>query len=316
MQLPLTGAGVVDMVITESRRVRHRPRGRRHDAHELAPDVTLDDIKAKTEAQAQGRQYDQAINLLCGTYAPRMNNVEKREPMEVGIPRADLLDAVLAHENGGMRIVEELPARCGNSAMTSLATSASRCVATARRSPVKQRRCTRLPSFLARSMVFAFSRMRCHAQKSQTIGHVSYQALRSSPLSVEPSVAGRVKLRMLVGSSPIRWCQPRALPTFHRVIKSVRGRQCRRVRLPLSKCRQRRSVVRFRRERSMSRSAVSTSSDMVRPCRAASRLSSAMTVSSILRVVFIWKAISPIWSYGKSSPDQSGGIFGSRAEGA
>jgi len=28
--------------------------------------------------------------------------------MEIGIPRADLLDAVLAHENGGMRIVEDI----------------------------------------------------------------------------------------------------------------------------------------------------------------------------------------------------------------
>src|SRR5208337_3239493 len=41
-------------------------------------------------------------------------------------------------------------------------------------------------------------------------------------------------------------------------------------------------------------------SDMVRPCRAASRLSWAMTVSSTLRVVFIWETISLIWIDGQS----------------
>src|SRR5579863_3542253 len=59
----------------------------------------------------------------------------------------------------------------------------------------------------------------------------------------------------------------------------------------------------FRRELNISRSAVSTISDIVRPCRAASRLSSAMTVSSILRVVFIWKSISLVWVYGNPGRD-------------
>lgn len=40
---------------------------------------------------------------------------------------------------------------------------------------------------------------------------------------------------------------------------------------------------------------LSTSSDIVRPWRAASRLSCAMTVSSMVRVVFIWKTISAVW---------------------
>ena len=44
-------------------------------------------------------------------------------------------------------------------------------------------------------------------------------------------------------------------------------------------------------------SAVSTSSDIVRPWRAASRLSWAMTVLSMLRVVFIWLAILFVWLY-------------------
>ncbi len=58
---------------------------------------------------------------------------------------------------------------------------------------------------------------------------------------------------------------------------------------------QRFSVVRF--ERSSRRSADSTSSDVVRPCRAASRLRSAMTLSSMLSVVFIWEYVSHVWLY-------------------
>jgi hypothetical protein len=37
----------------------------------------------------------------------------------------------------------------------------------------------------------------------------------------------------------------------------------------------------------------------VRPWRAASRFNCAMTVSSMLRVVFIWNTISNIWLYVK-----------------
>ncbi len=33
--------------------------------------------------------------------------------MKIGIPRADLLDAVLAHENGGMGVVENIAGELG-----------------------------------------------------------------------------------------------------------------------------------------------------------------------------------------------------------
>src|SRR5271157_5667105 len=57
------------------------------------------------------------------------------------------------------------------------------------------------------------------------------------------------------------------------------------------------------------RNAVSTSSDMVRPCRAASRLSWAMTVSSTLSVVFIWETISPIWVDGQPALSEKGTLI-------
>ena len=48
--LPLTGAGVVDMVITDLGVFTIDRKGGGMTLIELAPDVTLDDIKAKTEA--------------------------------------------------------------------------------------------------------------------------------------------------------------------------------------------------------------------------------------------------------------------------
>ena len=48
--LPLTGAGVVDMVITDLGVFTVDRNGGGMTLIELAPDVTLDDIKARTEA--------------------------------------------------------------------------------------------------------------------------------------------------------------------------------------------------------------------------------------------------------------------------
>ena len=51
--LPLTGAGVVDMVITDLGVFTVDRHGGGMTLIELAPDVTLDEIKSKTEALAQ-----------------------------------------------------------------------------------------------------------------------------------------------------------------------------------------------------------------------------------------------------------------------
>src|SRR5215470_20424864 len=53
-------------------------------------------------------------------------------------------------------------------------------------------------------------------------------------------------------------------------------------------------------DRNRLRNAVSTNSDIVRPWRAASRFSKAMTVSSICSVVFIWETIPNGWEYVKT----------------
>ncbi len=60
--LPLTGAGVVDMVITDLGVFTiDRKDGSGMTLVELAPDVTLDEIKSKTAGELQGRQYAQAL---------------------------------------------------------------------------------------------------------------------------------------------------------------------------------------------------------------------------------------------------------------
>lgn len=75
---------------------------------------------------------------------------------------------------------------------------------------------------------------------------------------------------------------------------------------------------RLRWARNIRRSADSTSSDIVRPCRAASRLRRAITESSMFSVVFIWKNISQRWRYVKyhttTPPDKSRRSIGFRVE--
>ncbi len=60
--LPLTGAGVVDMVITDLGVFTiDRKDGSGMTLVELAPDVTLDEIKSQDEGELQGRQYAPAL---------------------------------------------------------------------------------------------------------------------------------------------------------------------------------------------------------------------------------------------------------------
>ena len=60
--LPLTGAGVVDMVITDLGVFTLDRKGGGMTLIELAPDVTLDEIKSQDRSELQGRQYAQALN--------------------------------------------------------------------------------------------------------------------------------------------------------------------------------------------------------------------------------------------------------------
>jgi 3-oxoacid CoA-transferase subunit B len=54
--LPLTGAGVVDMVITELGVFEIDRKGSGMELIELAPDVSLDDVKRQTEGSFRVRQ--------------------------------------------------------------------------------------------------------------------------------------------------------------------------------------------------------------------------------------------------------------------
>jgi hypothetical protein len=68
-------------------------------------------------------------------YSKRIEHLEKRETVEIGIPRADSSDAVLAHENRDVASWSRLPASSGSSEITCSATSGCRSVGTRTDSP-------------------------------------------------------------------------------------------------------------------------------------------------------------------------------------
>jgi len=49
-----------------------------------------------------------AISLQAGLGSKWIHDVEKRELIEISITRADARDAVFAHENGRMRVVQQV----------------------------------------------------------------------------------------------------------------------------------------------------------------------------------------------------------------
>jgi hypothetical protein len=65
----------------------------------------------------------------------RIDHFEKREPIEIGVSRADSPNAVLAHEDGRVRIVEYIAGQMRQLEITSPATSACRLVGTSTSKP-------------------------------------------------------------------------------------------------------------------------------------------------------------------------------------
>jgi hypothetical protein len=93
---------------------------------------------------------------------------------------------------------------------------------------------------------------------------------------------------------PAHWYRRQTLSAFHGLIES----------LPIGDVHQMPAAVERRQRgkltpvfcaRKSARSAVSTSSDIVRPCRTDSRFSLAMTDASMFNVVFIWETMHMIW---------------------
>ena len=86
--LPLTGAGVVDMVITDLGVFTLDRHGGGLTLIELAPDVTLDDLKAKTQASFKVANTLHSKQHDCALGAQRIDHFEKRGPVEIGVPCA------------------------------------------------------------------------------------------------------------------------------------------------------------------------------------------------------------------------------------
>src|ERR1700735_1358198 len=130
-----------------------------------------------------------------------------------------------------------------------------------------------------------------HAQKFIDDRPSNKPRVRTPPLPLQPLIARAVKLRMLVGSvhqdigvndenffsSRAQYSRRSRSPssTSYSALRSATSIK----KPPLLNVGSGGSFGRLRLAWKNSRSAVSISSDMVRPCRAASRLSSAMTVS-------------------------------------
>ncbi len=181
-------------------------------------------------------------------------------------------------------------ATCGNSRMTCPATSACRCVGTRIARPGEARSGGhKLPRRWCNPGSSHDPWVRCYAQKLIEYSPRGVPCIRLRALALQSAATRDMELGVNIGginSTLVSTASTNALPSLGR---GRRGRRCRQVRrrcgtsagesdfLPLAL-----------RERSNRRKApTSTSSDIVRPCRAASRLRSAMTLSSMLRVVFI-----------------------------
>ena len=110
--LPLTGAGVVDMVITDLGvfAIDRKGGGMTLDRARARRDARRD--QGQDRGELQGRQHARALNLpLAGREIYVRNgstDFQKRETAEIRIPRADLPYAVFAHENGCVSIVQDI----------------------------------------------------------------------------------------------------------------------------------------------------------------------------------------------------------------
>src|SRR5206468_6027695 len=115
--------------------------------------------------------------------------------------------------------------------------------------------------------------------------------VRAPALAFEPVAAGDVERRVGVGGVHqhvgVDDDHYRPSMAWYRASRSATSTSV----PPLRKVGSGGGSSRFFWERNSRRSAVSTRSDIVRPWRAASRLSCPMTVSSMFRVVFIWETI-------------------------
>lgn len=226
----------------------------------------------------------------------RVDNLNKREPMEVRIPSTDLSDSMLAHKYGGMSVVQQIACEIGKLSDHLLCDHrvSLRGYEDAKAGRSNQR-CDEFPRFCNIPRPSHDFRVCGHAKKFVKDRPRRIPGISAAALAFEPFAARRMRRRVTIGrvyqDVGIDDQHYRPSMAWYRASRSATSTNV----PPLWNLGRGGRSCRFFCDRNSMRSAVSTRSDIVRPWRAASRLSCAITVSSMLRVVFIWKTIQCIW---------------------
>jgi hypothetical protein len=248
-------------------------------------------------AEGAARQRGKWVSGLEG-----IDDFEKREPVKVCIASADLPDSVLTHEDGGMRVVKQVACEVRNFSDDLLSNHR---VSLSWDKSTESRRgeepLDKGPGLPCVPRLSHYSRMGGYAQELIQDRPGDIPAVRPPSLTFEPVAAGSVERRVLVSGvhQDISVDEKHYRPSiaWYRASRSAISTRV----PPLRNVGKGERSCCFLCDRNSMRSAVSTSSDIVRPWRAASRFSCAITVSSILSVVFIWKTISRAREYCKTS---------------
>jgi len=229
--------------------------------------------------------------------AKRVDRLQERKPVKVGVTRADAANAVLAHEHGGLRVMHNVarePGHFGDHVRQHSGMTIGRYQDTQSRGLLKGVKKTR--AFVDRPGMAHDTSMRHHAEKlvADAPGEIP-GAVSGAPLFDERA-APRVFRRTFVCGidEDVRVDHEHQRPSIarYRASRSARSASA----PPLLKLGRGESSTASGRDCNSRRNAVSTSSDIVRPVRADSRFNLAMTPSSIINVVFIWKTISMRWT--------------------
>lgn len=254
----------------------------------------LGDLKERLNANRAVSCASEALKM------ERINDFEKREPMEIGISCADLPDSVLAHEDGCVCVVQDVAGKMGK-IREDLTRDLG--VALCRNQEIKtgrcDQRCDELPCFGYIPWPPHHFWMRGDSKKFIKDRPGGVPGIGAGALTFQPTSAGNMKRRVRIGSVHqhigIDDEHYRPSMAWYRASRSATSTNA----PPLRNVGRGGIFSIFFRLRKSIRNAVSTSSDIVRPWRAASRFSCAMTVSSMFRVVFIWETISNVCLYVK-----------------
>jgi hypothetical protein len=231
----------------------------------------------------------------------RVDDFKEGEPVEICIPGADSPDSVFPHKDGRVSVVQEIAGQVRNS-FDDLPGDLD--VSLRRDKHIEAGRGEKgsdeLPCFRDVPWLSHYPRMSCNSQKLIKDRPGGVPGIWASALGFKPAPAGgvirRIPVRRVNQDVGVNDEHYRPSMAWYRAPRSETSTSA----PPLRNAGSGGSPAGFFRARNSIRRAVSTSSDIVRPWRAASRFSCAITVSSMFKVVFIWNTIQHVWLYVKA----------------